>query len=136
LVVGAAVGGPTACRQEVRGGGLGREKVTLSTETYLRRPGRSEKLLYVIGRISEGEGSRVLCVTSASGAETLPVFSHREAARRYLRATPPRLNFLVSESEAGAILAWPPGGIEEITLDPSPETLCGECVTEPLAEVI
>ena len=117
-------------------GAKGREKVTTSTETYLRRPGRSEKLLYVIGRISEGEGSRVLCVTSASGAETLPVFSHREAARRYLRATPPRFNFLVSESEAGALLAWPPGGIEEIALDPSPETLCGECVTESLAEVI
>jgi hypothetical protein len=101
-------------------GAKGREKVTLSTATYLRRPGRSKKLIYVIGRISESEGSRVLCVTSASGAETLPVFSHREAARGYLRATPPAFNFLVSESEAGALLAWSPGGIEEIALDPSP----------------
>jgi hypothetical protein len=62
----------------------------LGNATYLRRPAESEKLLYVIGRISEGEWSRVLCVTSASGAKTLPVFSHREAARRFLRVSAPR----------------------------------------------
>ena len=121
----------------------GREEVTLSTVTYLRRYGESEKHLYVIGRISEGEESRVLCVTSATGARTLPVFSDREAARRFLRASPLRFNLLgsgwrtkvISESEAGALLAGSPGGIQEIALDPSPETLCGECATEPLREV-
>jgi hypothetical protein len=113
----------------------------LSRATYLRRPGESEKHLYVIGRILDGEWSRVLCVTSASGARTLPVFSHREAARRFLRASPLRFNLLgsgwrtkeISESEAGAVLAGSPGGIQGITLDPSPEALVGECGAEPLA---
>ena len=111
---------------------------------YLRRAGEIEKRLYVIGRIQDGEWSRVLCVTQASGAKTLPVFSHREAARRFLRASPLRFNLLgsgwrakeISESEAGAVLAGSPGGIQGITFDPSPETLCGECATEPLAEEI
>ena len=111
--------------------------------TNLRRPGESEKPLYVIGRTSENEGSRVLCMTAASGTKTLPIFSHREVARRFLRASPLRFNLLdsgwrtkeISESEAGAFLAKSTGGIQGITLDPSPETLCGECATEPLAEV-
>jgi ATP-dependent Clp protease ATP-binding subunit ClpA len=58
----------------------------LGNATYLRRPAESEKHLSVIGRISEGEWSRVFRVTPASGAKTLPVFSHGEAARRFLRA--------------------------------------------------
>jgi hypothetical protein len=72
----------------------GREEVTLGNEAYLRRPAESEKHLSVIGRISEGEWSRVFWVTPASGAKTLPVFSHREAARRFLRASPLRFNLL------------------------------------------
>ena len=120
-----------------------REEVILSNAPYLRGPGKSEKHLYVIGRISEGEGSRGLCVTSGMGVKTLPVFSRREAARKFLRASPFRFNQLgsgwrtrkISESEAGIVLARCPDGIQEIALDPSPETLFGECATEPLAEV-
>ena len=115
----------------------------MSKATYLRRHGESEKHLYVIGRTSESEGSRVLCITAASGTKTLPIFSHREVARRFLRASPLRFNLLgsgwrtkeISESEAGALLAGSPGGLQGVSLDPSPETLCGECGTEPLAEV-
>jgi hypothetical protein len=74
---------------------------------------------------------------------TLPVFSRREAARRFLRASPLRFNLLgsgwrarkISELEAGVLLARCPDGIQGIALDPSPETLFGECATEPLAEV-
>jgi len=114
----------------------------VSNAPYLRRPGESEKQLYVIGRIRDGEWSRVLCVTPVSGVKTLPVFSYREAARRFLRASPLRFNLLgsgwrakeISESEAGAILAKSSGGIRGIMLDPSPETLCGDCATELLAE--
>jgi hypothetical protein len=120
----------------------GRGEVTLSNAPYLRRPGVSEKHLYVIGRISEGEGSRVLCVTSGPGVKTLPVFSQREVARRFLRASPLRFDPLgsgwrtrkISASVAGVLLARCPD-IQGIALDPSPETLCGECATEPLAEV-
>ena len=94
----------------------GREEVTLSTATYLRRLGESEKQLNVIGITSEGEGSRALCVTSASSTKSLPFFAHREAARRFLRASPLRFNLLgsgwrtkeISESEAGALLAGSP----------------------------
>jgi hypothetical protein len=119
----------------------GREEVTLSNAPYLRGPGKSEKHLYVIGRISEGEGSRVHCVSSGIGVKTLPVFSRREAARRFLRASPFRFNQLGSGwrtrkiSEAGILPARCPDGIQEIALDPSPETIFGECATEPLAEV-
>jgi hypothetical protein len=116
----------------------------VSTAIYLQRPGGSEKHLYVIGRITEDGGSRVLCVTSGPGVKTLPVFSQREAARRFLRASPLRFNLLgsgwrtreISGSEAGALLAGCPDGIQAIALDPSPETLFGECAAESLAEVI
>jgi hypothetical protein len=74
----------------------------------------------------------VLCVTSGPGVKTLPVFTNREAARRFLRASPYRFNLLgsgyrtkeISESEAGALLAI------------DPETLFGECAAESWAEVI
>jgi hypothetical protein len=83
----------------------------------------------------------VLCVTSATGAKTLPVFSDREAARRFLRASPLRFDLLGSGwrtwriEESGSLLVDPPDGIQGITLDPSPETLVGECGAEPLARV-
>jgi len=41
----------------------------------------------------------------------------------------------ISESEAGAVLAGSPGGIQGITLDPSPGTLVGECGAETLARM-
>ena len=120
-----------------------REEVTVGGATYLRRPGKDEKQLYVIGRISEEEGLKVLCVTSVSGVKTLPVFSRREAARRFLRASPLRFNQLasgwrtrrISESDSGSLLVGAPDGIEIITLDPSPETLFGKCAAEPLPRV-
>jgi hypothetical protein len=73
----------------------------------------------------------VLCVSS--GVKMLPVFTNRDAARRFLRASPYRFNLLgsgcrtreISETEAGAILARRPDGIQGIALDPSPETLLG-----------
>ncbi len=115
----------------------------MSGATHLRRPGKDEKQLYVIGRISEQEGLKVLCVTSVSGAKTLPVFSRREAARRFLRASPLRFNQLgsgwrtrrISRSESGVLLVGPPDGVRQIALDPSPETLVGECAAEPLGEL-
>ena len=116
----------------------------MSAPIYLRRRGGNGKHLYVIGRILEDGGSRVLCVTSGSGVKTLPVFSHREGARRFLRASPLRFNLLgsgwrtreISESEAGVLLAGCPDSIQAIAPDPSPETLLGECAAESLAEVI
>ncbi len=68
----------------------------------------------MIGATSEDEGSRGLCVTSATGAKTLPVFSDREAARRFLRASPLRFNLLGSGwrtwriEESGSLLVDPP----------------------------
>ncbi len=40
---------------------------------------------YVIARHEE-DGSEVLCVSHASGERTLPVFTDRETARRFLRS--------------------------------------------------
>ena len=84
----------------------------------------------------------MLCVTSGPGVKTLPVFSHREAARRFLRTSPRRFNLFGSGwrtreiSEAGVLLAGCPDGIQWIALDPSSEALFGECGAESLAEVI
>jgi hypothetical protein len=120
-----------------------RKELTVSTAVYVRRPRGDENDLYVLGKISE-DGSRVLCVTSASGIKTLPLFSDREAARRFLRATPLRFGVLgcgwrprrILESELGYLflLGLPPG-IRQIALDLSPEDLVGECSAEPLSEV-
>jgi hypothetical protein len=116
----------------------------VSTTIFLRRPGVSEKHLYVIGRISGDGESRVLCVTSGPSVKTLPVFTKQEAARRLLRASPYWFNLLglgcrtreISKSEAGALLGRCPDGIQGIALDPSPETLFEECAAESWAEVI
>ena len=113
----------------------------MSTAIYTRRPGTSEKHPYVIGTTSEDKGLRVLCVTLASGVKSLPVFSNREAARRFLRASPLRFNMFGLGwrtwriTEWGSLLVDPPDGIQEIILDPSPETLVGECGAEPLVQV-
>jgi hypothetical protein len=56
----------------------------------------------------------VLCVTSATGAKTLPVFSDRKAARRFLRASPLWFDLLGSGwrtwriEESGSLLVDPP----------------------------
>lgn len=115
----------------------------MSTMLYVRRPSGDKNDLYVLGKISE-EGLRVLCVASASGIKTLPLFSDREAARRFLRATPLRFGLLGSgwrprgilESELGSLfLLGLPAGIRQIALDLSPEDLVGECSAEPLSGV-
>ena len=115
----------------------------MSTMLYVRRPRGEKNNLYVLGKISE-DGPRVLCVASVSGIKTLPLFTDREAARRFLRATPPRFGLLgrgwrprrILESELGSLfLLGLPAGIRQIALDLSPEDLVGECTAEPLSEV-
>lgn len=124
------------------GGRAVRKGVTVSTALHVRRPEGDKRDLYVLGKIS-GDGPRVLCVTSASGIKTLPVFSNREAARRFLRATPLRFGLLgsgwrarkISGSELGSLLLGLPAGIRALALDLSPEALVGECSAEALPEV-
>jgi hypothetical protein len=120
-----------------------RKGLTVSTALYVRRPRGNKNNLYVLGNISE-DGPRVLCVTSASGIKTLPLFSNREAARRFLRATPLRFGLLgfgwrprrILGSELSSLfLLGLPAGVRVIALDLSPEDLVGECSAEPLSEV-
>lgn len=120
-----------------------REGPTVRTALYPRRPGGNKKDLCVLGKTSE-DGLRVLCVASACGIKTLPLFSNREAARRFLRATPLRFGLLeygwrprrISGSELSSLfLLGSPAGIRQIALDPSPEVLVGKCSAEPLPEV-
>jgi hypothetical protein len=115
----------------------------VSTALYIQRPRTKQSKLYVLGKTS-ADGSRVLCVTTVSGIKTLPLFSNREAARRFLRATPLRFGLVGSGwrprsilgSELGSLsLLGLPAGIRQITLDLCPEDLVGDCSAEPLAEV-
>jgi hypothetical protein len=124
-------------------GRIVRKGFIVSTALYIRRPRGNKNVLYVLGKISE-DGSRALCVTSASGIKTLPLFSDREGARRFLRATPLRFGLLgagwrpmrILGSELSSLfLLGPPADIRQIALDLSPETLVGECSAEPLSEV-
>ncbi len=115
----------------------------MSTALYVRLPEGNKNDLYVLRKSSE-DGPRVLCVAPASGVKTLPLFSDREAARRFLRATPLRFGLLesgwrqrkISGSELGSpFLLGITTGIQQIALDPSPEALIGKCCAEPLSEV-
>jgi hypothetical protein len=120
-----------------------RKGLIVSTAFYIRRPRVKQSNLYVLGKTSE-DGSRVLCVTPASGIKTLPLFSDREAARRFLRATPLRFGLLgsgwrprrISDLELGSLLlVGLPADIRVIALDLPVEALLGECFAEPLSEV-
>jgi hypothetical protein len=120
-----------------------RKGLTVSTMLYVRRPRGNKNDLYMLGKISE-DGPRMLCVASVSGIKTLPLFSDREAARRFLRATPLRFGLLgrgwrprkILKSDLGSLfLLGLPAGIRQIALDLSPEDLVGECTAEPLSEV-
>jgi hypothetical protein len=120
-----------------------RKGLIVSTAFYIRRPRGNKNDLYVLGKSSE-DGSRVLCVTSASGSKILPLYSNREAARRFLRASPLRFGLLSSGwrprrilgSELGSLsLLGLPAGIRQIALDLCPEDMVGECSAEPLSEV-
>ena len=120
-----------------------RKGLTVSTMLYVRRPRGDKNDLYVLGKISE-DGPRVLCVASVSGIKTLPLFSDREAARRFLRATPLRFGLLGSGWRPRRILGLElgfllllglPAGRRAIALDSSPEALVGECSAELLPEV-
>ena len=115
----------------------------MSTAVHIQRSRRNKNDLYVLGKTSE-DGSRVLCVTTVFGIKTLPLFSNREAARRFLRATPLRFGLLGSGwrprrilgSQLGSLsLLGFPAGIRQIALDLCPEDLVGECSAEPLSEV-
>jgi hypothetical protein len=120
-----------------------RKGLSVYTVPYVQRPSGNKNDLYVLGKTSEA-GPRVLCVTSASGVKTLPLFSKRETARRFLRATPLRFGLIGSgwrprrilESDLGShFLLGLPAGIRQIALDLCPEDLVGECSAEPLSEV-
>jgi hypothetical protein len=120
-----------------------RKERIVSTAVYTRRTRGNKKDRYVLGKISE-DGSRVLCVTPASGIKTLPLFSERDAARRFLRATPLRFGLLgsgwrprrISDSELGSLLlVGPPADIRVIALDLPLEALLGECSAQPIPEV-
>jgi hypothetical protein len=120
-----------------------RKGLTVSTAFYIRRLKGKQSNLYVLGKTSE-DGSRVLCVTTVSGIKKLPLFSSREAARRFLRATPLRFGLLSSGwrprrilgSELGSLcLLGLPAGVRQIALDLRPEAMVGECSAEPLSEV-
>jgi hypothetical protein len=120
-----------------------RKGIALSATLHVQRSKAIKNDLYVLGKTSE-DGPRVLCVTSASGIKTLPLFSNREAARRFLRATPLRFGLLrsgwrarkVSGSDLGSLFSLGfPAGIRAIGLDLTPEALVGECCAEPLSEV-
>jgi hypothetical protein len=125
------------------GDSIGRKERNVSTAVYIRRSKGNKNDLYVLGKITE-EGSRVLCVTPASGIKTLPLFSDREAARRFLRATPLRFGLLgsgwrprrLSSSELDSLLlVGLPADIRVIALDLPLEDLLGECSTQPIPEV-
>ena len=120
-----------------------RKGLTVSTAFYIRRPRGKQSNLYVLGKTSE-DGSRVLCVTPASGINTLPLFSDRGAARRFLRTTPLRFGLVgsgwrprrISNSELNSlILAGLRTEIRVIALDLPAEALLGECSTQPLPEM-
>ena len=115
----------------------------MSTAVYIRRSREDKNDLYVLGKTSE-DGSRLLCVTPASGIKTLPLFSDREAARRFLRATSLRFGLLgsgwrprrISGSELGSLLLFGlPADVRVIALDVPVEVLLGECSTQPVPEV-
>jgi hypothetical protein len=118
-------------------------RLIVSTAFYFRRARGTHSNLYVLGKTSE-DGSRVLCVTPASGIKTLPLFSDREAARRFLRATPLRFGLLgsgwrprrIKDSELGSLLlVGLPTDIRVIALDLPVEALLGECSTQGVPEV-
>ncbi len=92
---------------------------------------------YVLAR-DEGEGSEVLCVLPTSGERTLPVFTSREAARRFLCSGSLRFGLLRSgwrarKSSGGelvSLLFGPHADVRRVALDPSPETLAGDYAAE------
>ena len=115
----------------------------MSTALHVQQSSGNKNNLYVLRNTSE-DGPRVLCMTSVTGIKTLPLFSNREAARRFLRATPLRFGLLRSGWRPGRILGSEldafslprhPAGIRVIALDLSPEVLVGECSAELLSEV-
>ena len=115
----------------------------MSTALHVQQSIGNKNNLYVLRNTSE-DGPRVLCMTSVKGIKTLPLFSNREAARRFLRATPLRFGLLRSGWRPGRILGSEldafslpghPAGIRVIALDLSPEVLVGECSAELLSEV-
>ena len=120
-----------------------RKGLTVSAALHVRQPRVNDNDFYVLGKITES-GPRVLCLDSASGIKTLPLFSEREAARRFLRATPLRFGLLASGwrprrilgSELGSLLLFGlPASVRVTALDLSPEALVGDCSAEPLSEV-
>jgi hypothetical protein len=128
---------------ECGGDRIVRKGLTVSTAHHVWQSRGNKNNLYVLGKTSE-DGLRVLCVASAPGIKALPLFSNREAARRFLRSTPLRFGLLESGwrprrilgSELGFLsLPGLPTGIRVIALDLSPEVLIGECFAEPLPGV-
>ena len=106
------------------------------------RAGRATVAVFVIVRHG-GDALEVLCVSPGGAERKLPVFSGREAARRFLRSSPlrfglPGSGWRVKRCPGGALAALllaPRAGVRRIVLDPSPQTLCGDYVAAPATGV-
>lgn len=105
-------------------------------------PSGYAEVSFVIARHG-GDVLEVLCVSPVAGERTLPAFTDREAARRFLRSCPLRFGLLgsgwrVRRCPGGALAALllaPRAGLRRVVLDPSPKTLCGEYLAAPAAGV-
>jgi hypothetical protein len=136
------IGGGFTCTPEAEAGSWKRG-LTVSTALHVRQPSGSKNNIYVLETTLE-DGPRVLCLASGSGIKTLPLFSNREAARRFLRGTPLRFGLLgarwrprrILGSQLGSLVLFGlPADVRVIALDLPPEALAGELSAEPLSEV-
>ena len=90
----------------------------MSTALHVQQSSGNKNNLYVLRNTSE-DGPRVLCMTSVTGIKTLPLFSNREAARRFLRATPLRFGLLRSGWRPGRILGSELGAFPFLGIQPA-----------------
>jgi len=102
----------------------------------------SAEASYVLAQ-QEGVGLKVLCVLSASGERTLPVFASRKTARRFLRFGPIRFGLLrsgwrvrrFSNGELTSVLIRSHDSVRRVALDPSPEVLPGDYLATPIVNL-
>jgi hypothetical protein len=92
-----------------------------------RAPGRQPGPPYWLIARNENNRLEVLATGLASEAETMPVFSHEEEAKMFLRLWKVEFDaWQVRESTAGeliSVLYGPCASVEHVALDPLPEML-------------